>query len=127
MAQPVKVDKNKGNVSWSIEVDNLMVAIYDGIVKDKNNQVHDHWGNQDTYDNQADIFDINRLSVPALIGGRLIVSAIVIDPSDKGGNYTAIIKFFQQGTQIGNSYIFPGTVSAGHGADSRFADIFKFQ
>ncbi len=127
MAQPVKIDLNKGNVSWSIEVDNLKVVIYDGIVKDKNNKVFDHWGEQDTNDHQIDTFEIKKLAVPALEDGRLILTAIVIDPSDQGGNYVATVKFFQQGKQIGESRLFPGTVPAGYGADSRFADIFKFQ
>ena len=122
------VDKTKGNVSWSIEVDSLMVVVYSAFVKDRNNVLKHNWEKQSTNDDVPDKFEITELSVAELAqGGRLTLIAITIDPSDKGGNYTATIKFYQNDKQIGKDYDFPGTVSPGQGSESRFSDIFKFQ
>ena len=51
MAKPITIDTTKGNVSWSIEINNLMVVIYDAFVKDKSGVLKDSWEKQSTFDN----------------------------------------------------------------------------
>jgi hypothetical protein len=113
----VIIDKTK-SVQWSILVDNLKIATYEGCLYDKNNVLlMDPWLNQRTDDSQPDVFNIEDglnldLAVVHVLGDAF-------DPSMQGGQYNATLEILQEGNVIGQNQ-HPGKIPAGKGQIDSF-------
>jgi hypothetical protein len=124
MAQQATLDPTQNNLTWSITIGGLKVAVYRAVLVSNTNVVLEVWNDQRTDDSVPDVFPIVTPS-PALVGGVLWWQAIVMDPTDAGGTYTGTVTVLQHGVPIA-TVTATKTVPAGAGASDLFTDEIKF-
>ena len=125
MANTARVNKSGGQVFWSISISHLMVARYQAFLYDKGGVLKEKWDHQRTDDSLPDRFQI-KTPASDLPGSVLSWDAVVMDPTDKGGQYVGTVIIDQDGNTLCVEAA-PGMVPAGNGKVDIFADEIQFE
>ena len=125
MANIARVNKSGGPVSWSISINHLMVARYQAFFYDTAGVLKEKWDHQRTDDDLPDRFKISTLP-PDLQGCVLLWEVVVMDPTDKGGQYVGTVTIDQDGNTLCVESA-PGVVPAGNGKVDIFAGEIEFE
>jgi hypothetical protein len=125
MANIARVNKSGGPAFWSISISHLMVARYQAFLYDKGGVLKEKWDHQRTDDDLPDRFKISTLP-PDLPGCVLSWEAVVMDPTDKGGQYVGTVTIDQDGDSLCVEPA-PGVVHAGNGKVDIFAGEIEFE